>query len=328
MKMMLSLEPQPAAIPIRYENKILLMGSCFADNMGVRLESCKFQVCYNPTGIVFDPLSVAQHLMDCVQQKKYTPTELITQNGLVHSWMHHSDFSSPTADETLSHIHSGILKAHQQLASAQYLFITLGTAFSYQLQSTNLPVANCHKAPKDWFEKKLLTTTTIEKALKQSLEHVFALNPKLQVVFTVSPVKHIRDGVIENNRSKARLIEAVHSLTEWNHQCSYFPAYELVNDILRDYRFYATDMSHPSEQAIDFVFEFLCDTYLGTETQRLMQEVKQIVSAKNHRPLHANTQMHQTFLKTFLTKTLAVQTKLPMLNWEEELAYFTENTKV
>jgi hypothetical protein len=293
--------------------------------MGIRLESAKFEVSYNPTGIVFDPLSIARHLTDFVHNKKYEPNDLEELNGVFHSWLHHSDFSNPRAADTLNKINSQVTFAHQKLASASYLFITLGTAFSYQLKANQIPVANCHKAPQEWFDKKLLTPLEMVESLQQSLQLVFVLNPKIQVVFTVSPVKHIRDGIVENNRSKARLLETVHNLAGWNSQCSYFPAYELVNDVLRDYRFYAADMAHPSEQAVDFVFDFLCKSFFTSKTQKLMEEVRQIVSAKNHKVLHPESHAQYEFMKVFKRKTEDIQGKLPMLNWNEELRYFEGN---
>jgi hypothetical protein len=322
MNLMLGFEPQPSEKKISYEHKLLLIGSCFSDNIGTKLDSIKFNTSYNPTGIIFDPLSIARHLQDYVSTRQYGPEELFVHNELWHSWQHHSDFSETQRDNTLQNLNAATARASKWLMESNWLFITLGTAFSYRLKKENLPVANCHKAPKDWFEKKLLTVEEIVSALTDALHKVKQLNPTLQIVFTVSPVKHIRDGVVENTRSKARLVEAAHQLTETVNDCTYFPAYELVTDVLRDYRFYAPDLAHPNEQAIQYVFDIFCQSFCAIETQQLMQEVKQIVLAKHHRPLHEDTNAHRQFLKTFAEKTTLMQKKLPMLNWEEELRYF------
>ncbi|MES2779078.1 MAG: GSCFA domain-containing protein [Bacteroidota bacterium] len=322
MNLMLQPEVKPSSTLISYTDKQVLIGSCFSDNIGAKLQEAKFQTLFNPTGIVFDPISLARHLSDYAINKQYGEEDVFQQNELWHSWQHHSDFSTTSQEQTINGINAAIRATHHYLQSTGFLFITLGTAFSYQLRENYLSVANCHKAPKEWFDKKLLSVSDITEALREGMNAVRKLNPSIKIVLTVSPVKHLRDGIIENNRSKARLIEAVHQLSETESNCSYFPAYELVTDVLRDYRFYAKDMAHPSEQAIQFVFEHFCGTFLAKETQQLMQEVLQIVAAKNHRPLHPDTQAHQQFLKTFLAKATAMKAILPMIDWEEMIHYF------
>ncbi len=319
---MLTLEPQLANTKITYNDTLLLMGSCFSDNVGALLQQAKFNVLYNPTGIVFDPLSVAAHLIDYATGKRYQSHELFQYDELWHSWLHHSSFSSPSHTQTLSSINQSICKGQDYLQSASYVFITLGTAFSYSLIKENSAVANCHKAPKEWFEKKLLSIANMVAVLQQSMDKVKAINPTIQFVFTVSPVKHIRDGIVENNQSKARLIEVVHALVASEKQCSYFPAYELVTDILRDYRFYASDLAHPTKQAIDFIFAHFCQTYFTPHTQQLVKEIQQIVLAQNHKVLHPSTAKHIQFFKQYFDKTIALQLVLPNLNWENELNYF------
>lgn len=319
---MLGFEPEPSDNKISYSDRLLLIGSCFTDHIGTNLAGIKFRSRYNPTGIVFDPLSIARHLHDYVSAKQYGRQELFKQNELWHSWHHHSDFSGIQQQEVVQQINEAIQDASRLLAQSDWLFITLGTAYSYQLKEGALPVANCHKAPKDRFDKKLLGIEEITGTLSAALASVKAMNPALQIVITVSPVKHIRDGVVENNRSKARLTEAAHLLTENVKDCSYFPAYELVTDVLRDYRFYAPDMVHPSEQAVQYVFDIFCKTYFSAGTQQLAHEIRQIISARDHRPLHPGTEAHRQFLNTFAQKTKLMKDKLPMLDWEEEIRYF------
>ncbi len=305
-----------------YSDGIVLIGSCFSDHIGARLQEAKFDTCYNPTGIVFDPLSVAHHLDDFANHKQYEPSELFQPDELWVSWFHHSDFSSITPEETCRNINEAIQLGAAKLKSASYLFITLGTAYSYLLKSKQLAVANNHKAPGDWFEKRLLSIDEIVQTLQKSIHHVKTVNANIEVVFTVSPVKHVRDGIIENSRSKARLLESAHQLATLESNCSYFPAYELVNDILRDHRFYAPDLAHPNQQSIQFVFDFFCKTYFSNTTQQQMQQVMQIVQAKYHRPLHPETKAHREFLKIFRAKTETIKAKLPGLDWSEEEKYF------
>ncbi len=323
MNLMLSLEPQSANRKIAYHDRLLLIGSCFSDNIGAKLLEAKFNLLYNPSGIVFDPLSLATHLMDYATHKQYALTDLFALNELWHSWLHHSDFSNPEQSQTLKQINQAISASHQQLKAASHLFMTLGTAYSYELVEQKMPVANCHKAPKNWFEKKLLSVDEMALALQKSIGEVKKLNPGIEIIFTVSPVKHIRDGIIENNRSKARLLEVVHQLVNDTQHCSYFPAYEWVNDVLRDYRFYASDMVHPNEQAVAFVFEQFCNTYFSPETQQLLNEVLQIVAAKKHKPLHPTSNAHQQFLRTFLARTQILEEKMPTLDFKEEIKYFS-----
>jgi hypothetical protein len=325
MNLMLTLDPQPAKQSITYSDQIVLVGSCFSDNIGAKLKEAKFQTVHNPTGIVFDPLSVARHLSDMISGKQYQPSELFQLNELWLSWFFHSDFSSTDAEKTCAKMIRAIQAGSAGLISASYLFITLGTAYSYLLKDKNIAVANNHKAPGAWFEKRLLEVDEMVAVLQKSIGDLRAINPGIQVVFTVSPVKHIRDGVIENNRSKARLLEAVHQLAQGQTNCSYFPAYELVTDVLRDYRFYAPDMAHPNPQAILFVFDFFCKTYFSSNTQQQMQEVLHIVLAKHHRPLHPDTLAHQHFLKTVAEKIAAIKTRLPGINWAEEELHFSGN---
>jgi hypothetical protein len=320
---MLQLSPSTFRKTLSYKDKILLVGSCFAENIGSLLQEAKFQVLFNPSGIVFDPLSVATHLRDWALVNEYHAEDLFQQNELWHSWSHHSSLSSTSSHDVLTNINCSIGEAHRYLKASDYLFITLGTAYSYVLKEQQKAVANCHKVPQKLFEKRLLTTDQIQESLEQAISLVRNINPSVEIIFTVSPVKHIRDGIIENNRSKARLLDAVHTLVENNSHCTYFPAYELVTDVLRDYRFYAADMAHPSEQAIQFVFDHFGQTFLSVETHQLMQEVLQVVSAKNHRILHPDTLSNQRFRSAFLTKVETISKKLPMLDWSKELAYFS-----
>jgi hypothetical protein len=290
--------------------------------MGALLHDAKFNVLFNPTGIVFDPLSIAQHLSDYVTGKQYQPNDLFQHNELWHSWLHHSQFSAPSQTQTFTAINESICISQQHLQSASHLFITLGTAFSYSLKSDDKAVANCHKAPKEWFAKRLLSIDEMVQVLKQSIDQVKNVNPPIEVVFTVSPVKHLRDGIIENVHSKARLLEVVHQLQAQQY-CTYFPAYELVTEVLRDYRFYKSDMAHPNEQSIQIVFDHLCETFLTAESAKLVESVMHIIMAKKHKPIHVDSTTHQQFLRLFLDKTMGMQQQLPQLNWEQEINYFS-----
>jgi hypothetical protein len=322
MKLMLDIDiPKPSGT-ISYHDHILMMGSCFTGNVGKALQEAKFNVLYNPTGILFDPLSAARHLGDLLQKRKYSENDLFELNEIWSSWQHHSEFSSISKEQTSANINSAIQEGAAMLEKSTWIFITLGTAFYYQHTERNIPVTNCHKAPSSFFDKRLLGVEEIYEALSKPLDEIRARNKAINIVFTVSPVRHVRDGVIENNRSKARLIEAVHLLCEKYDRTIYFPAYELVIDVLRDHRFYENDLVHPNQLATQYVFDVFCKNYMDAATLSLIEEVKKLVIAKSHRPLHPGTKQHKQFLASHYNKTKELQSKLPMADWSDELKYF------
>lgn len=323
MKLMIDIDiPRPGAT-IAYDDHLLLIGSCFTTNVGKTLKDDRFSVVFNPTGIVFDPLSAARHIDDMMNGRNYSAADLFELNGLWSSWAHHSEFSSVSRDEALASINAAVAKGNAALKKSTWLMITLGTSFIYSLSKERMPVTNCHKAPRGWFDKRMLDAGEAYDALHPLLQKLFAMNEKMNVVLTVSPVRHIRDGVAENNRSKARLIEAVHRLAEDHDRCHYFPAYELVIDVLRDYRFYEEDLVHPNHLATQYVFDSFCANYMSDQTRSLVNEVRRITTARQHRPLHPSTGQHKQFLDTYLEKVKEMQVKLPMIDWSSELDYFS-----
>jgi hypothetical protein len=223
--------------PIRHDHRILMVGSCFTENIGKRLAALKFQTLQNPNGIIYDPVSITNSLVSYLEQKVYQPSDLVFLNDLWQSWQHHGSFSGVNEAEVLDNINSSQKKAHEFLKKADWVFITLGSAFSYSLAETGICVANCHKAPAKSFNKHLLSIEEIKSSLDTCVHRLFNFNPSLRIIFTVSPVRYIRDGLVENNLSKARLIEVVQHIVNKFSKLYYFPAYELVVDVLRDYRF-------------------------------------------------------------------------------------------
>ncbi len=308
--------------PISYGDRILLTGSCFTEHIGNNLRDWKFDVLQNPNGILFDAASVAASLISYIQPKTYTEDDLVFFNELWHSWQHHSHFSNIDKEACLRGINESQARAHAFLKEAKWLIITLGSSFSYRLKDGG-GVANCHRAPGQTFTKHLMTIEEINTALDSCLHQLFYFNPGLQVIFTVSPVRHIRDGVVENNRSKARLIEAVHHLVNKFDRLHYFPAYELVIDVLRDYRFYDIDMVHPNYPATQFVLEKFTQSCIDEPGRRLLEEVKKIVIARRHKPFQPATNAHQRFLADYRDKTAELSREYPFLDLKEELAYFS-----
>ena len=323
---------------INYRDKILLIGSCFTEHIGSSLGELKFSTLQNPNGILFDPRSVCNSLISYIEDKKYKKEDLFYLNEVWNSWEHHSRFSNIHADEALKNINESQQQAYNFLKEADWLIITLGSSFSYRLTSEFLKasppngggnlegagVANCHRAPSQWFNKHLLTIDETISLLDSTYHRLKQFNPKLKIIFTISPVRHIRDGVIENNRSKARLIEAVHHMINKFPGLYYFPAYELVIDVLRDYRFYDIDMVHPNYPATEFVMEKFKEGFIDEQSQQLMEEIKKIVIARKHKAFQPETNAHKTFLKTHLEKTKELQSKFPFLDLKEEKEYFNK----
>ena len=301
---------------ITYKHRILLTGSCFTEHIGNYLADVKFNVLQNPNGILFDPMSVCHSLVSYIQNKQYTAEDLFYLNECWHSWQHHSRFSGMDKNEVIATINQSQTQANNFLQQADWLIITLGSSFVYKLEDNLLPVANCHKAPAQNFQKHLLSIDETVTALDNTLYQLFQFNPGLKVIFTISPVRHLRDGVTENNRSKARLIEAVHHLVNKFNRLYYFPAYELVIDVLRDYRFYDIDMAHPNYAATQFVLEKFTESCMDEATRRLMEDIKKIVTARNHKAFNPQSNQHRQFLKVQLNKVYQLQQTYP-LNYQQ-----------
>ena len=308
---------------IQHTSKIILIGSCFTEHISNFLSRGGFGIQQNSHGIIFNPMSVCQSLYDITSCKQYQEEDLFQLNEYWHSWFHHSDFSDLDQSVTLKKINAAILHQHEFLKETEYVIITLGSAFAYRFIEKNIIVSNNHRAPASWFEKILLDTAQMKSSLEAVMKQMQILNPALKFIFTVSPVRHIRDGVIENNRSKARLLEVVHSL----HHAYYFPAYELVIDILRDYRFYDLDMVHPNYQATAYVWEKFVHHCIDPNCLPMIQQLNQLYKAKNHRPKSTRSEAHKKFMKEQLALCLQLKASYPYLNLDEEIDMFSGRSK-
>ena len=328
MKFRFELDVKKLTTPITHQHKLLLIGSCFTENMGEKLEKFKFTTLQNPHGILFNPVSVAEALTDYVEARRYAEADLFHYNEAWHSWRHHSRFSGIVADEALKKINHSIQEAHAFLKETEFVFITLGSAWTYSLTEKALNAnpgnvaANNHKAPADWFSRRLLSMEDVLRVLDNAIHRLFLFNPKIKIIFTISPVRHLRDGAVENNRSKAVLISAVHHLVNKFDRLHYFPAYELVIDDLRDYRFYSEDLVHPNYFATQYVWEKFVGACLDDRTQKLMDEIQAINIAFQHKAFNPSSQQHQKFLQTYYSKTKALQEAYPHLNFKKEISYF------
>jgi hypothetical protein len=331
MDLLLNIDLKKQPEQVAYGDKLLLTGSCFTEHIGNSLAELKFDLLQNPNGILFGPDAVCKSLLSYKENRQYKADDLFRLNEVWHSWNHHSRFSHTSREEALKNINASQQKAHDFLKEANWLVITLGSSFTYGLTAVadtasghvNDAVANCHRAPANWFSKKMLETEDIIFELENCLKELKQFNPGLRFIFTISPVRHIRDGVVENNRSKARLIDAVHTIVTRFESAYYFPAYELVIDVLRDYRFYDIDLVHPNYPATEFVLEKFTETCIDEGSQQLMKEIRSIVIARKHKAFQPDTNAHRQFLQGNLEKTRMLKDKFPYLHLEDELNYFS-----
>lgn len=294
----------------------MLAGSCFAENMAALLTKYHFDAVQNPNGILYNPVSIAQTLQRALEGKPYTQDELFNYNGLWASWQHHSRFSAVDKPECLAQINTAQTTALQYLNHGNLLIVTFGSAFVYKLKSNGQLVANCHKYPNKEFDKQLLTVDEIVTTWQSFIDALHTANPTMSIILTVSPVRYVRDGVVQNNLSKAILLQAVHKLCELNNHTQYFPAYELVMDDLRDYRFFDTDLVHPNAQAIEYVWEKFATAGFDAETQHIYPQIKQLLAAAQHRPFNAATDAHQKFLTAHQQKLQTLKQQYPFINLE------------
>ncbi len=273
----------PERISIR--KPLLVIGSCFAENIGTLLQEQLFDVKINPFGIVYNPLSIIQQLNDILQNKHYTSAELFEKESLFYSWQHHGSFAGIDKDETLQNINAQITEAHHQLIHSEWLVITLGSAYYYSLNDGQI-VSNCHKIPAANFVKKMAHLPQIIDGFQEAISLIKKINPSIKILFNISPVRYVRDGLTENTISKSILHLAIHEIIAKNDNCFYFPSYEIVIDELRDYRFYKADMVHPNEMAIAYIYEKFGAALFDEETKIITKEVQQFNAFSNHKILN------------------------------------------
>lgn len=313
---------------IRHQDKLLLVGSCFTEQIGNKLAQHKFTVLENPNGILFNPVSISNAIRSYTTGKQYSAEELFYYNELWGSWQHHTRFSNIKKEEALQAINDSQQKANAFIKEADWILLTLGSAFVYEdtklINDGNYEnvVANCHKVPADKFNRRLLDTSEVKHILSAMILDVKKVNPTANFIFTISPVRHLREGFIENNRSKATLIQAVHSLVNET-DTFYFPAYELVIDDLRDYRFFAEDMVHPNYAATNYVWEKFISTCIDDASKQLMKEIAVIVAGHNHKAFNPLSEQHKKFLQANLDKVNKLSSRYPYIDFETEIKFFS-----
>ncbi|TDH28864.1 GSCFA domain-containing protein [Segetibacter sp. 3557_3] len=321
MKFMLDVNIKEPSNKINYQDGILIVGSCFTEHIGGRLLDYKFRVLQNPSGILFDPLSVCSSLNAYLTNEPLDGSELYYLNELWHSWDHHSSFSGQNKEDVVACINETRAVAHKFITRASWIIITLGSSFHYRLKESGKRVANCHRAPAQLFTKEMIGISETTECLQTTIANLKKVNPAINILLTVSPVRHIRDGVVENNRSKARLIESVHDLVENNSNLHYFPAYEIMVDVLRDYRFYDIDLVHPNYAGTEYVFEQFRDHFIDPASVAVMEKIKQVTTGCKHRPFQPNTMAHRAFLSNTMSKLKEISATNPDIDFNDEDAY-------
>ncbi|WP_282136560.1 GSCFA domain-containing protein [Seonamhaeicola maritimus] len=303
---------------IDYKSDILLLGSCFVENIGEKLAYFKFKNEINPFGILFHPKAIETLVENALQGKVYTENDVFFNNEQWHCFDAHSKLSSSSKDNLLNGLNDQIKLTAKGLANSTHIIITLGTAWLYRTKGTGETVANCHKVTQKEFLKELLHTEDIVSSLQNAVDVIRRVNPEVSVIFTVSPVRHLKDGFIENTQSKAHLISAIHQLlaTQSGVEClHYFPSYEIMMDELRDYRFYNEDMIHPNSTAVNYIWEKFKQIWIDSEAQKTMLEVDSIQKGLQHKPFNSSSESHKKFLLNLEEKLKLLQSQFPHFNF-------------
>ena len=302
---------QKSDFPIDYNSKLLSLGSCFAENMAEKFEYFKFENVVNPFGIIFNPVSLEKLILRSIHKTYFTANDIFYHNEAWHCYEVHSELSNPDREEFLSNLNQLIDSTNWHIEKSTHCLITLGTSWVYRHIESNEIVANCHKVPQKQFVKELLSIAQIEASLQNIISEIHAVNPKCNFVFTVSPVRHIKDGFVENTLSKAHLISALNASNFQLPTSSYFPSYEIMMDELRDYRFYGEDMLHPNQTAIDYIWIKFFENYVDEKEFGLMNQVCEIQRALKHRPFNPDSESHKKFLENLNQKINTLVNKHP-----------------
>ncbi len=317
----------PVSIPsqeekISCDTKILTLGSCFSDHIGNCLVDHLFDSIVNPFGTVFNPVSLAQLLEYAIKGEKIEKSDLGNEGNRYFHYDFHSSFDASTPEKVVETINTAIDQVSDYIQKTDFLILTFGTSIVYRLKSNNSIVSNCHKVPNYHFQKEFLSVDFMDSQVNKVLDLVRKMNPSIKTIFTVSPVRHTKEGLVENNLSKSRLIELCHRLTSQYDSSSYFPSYEIMIDELRDYRYYASDLIHPSELAVDIIWTRFIETYFDELATQKVKDVGGLNAAKNHKPFDPSSSEHKTFKENQLNNIDRLRKIYREIDFEEMEVYF------
>jgi hypothetical protein len=305
--------------PIDYSSKVVSFGSCFAENIAEKLDYFKFENTCNPFGILFHPLAIEKIISKAINLNLFSEKDVFFYDERWHCFDVHSDLSNYDVAVLVKNLNTILQSTHKKIAEASHFIITYGTSWVYNNIDNDTLVANCHKVPQNKFRKELLSLKTIERSIQNTIELIQKVNPDCKIIFTVSPVRHLKDGLIENQVSKAHLNAALFRILNYEscnlNSANYFPSYEIMMDELRDYRFYAQDLLHPSQMAIDYIWERFSETIISDESQLIMQEVESIQKGLSHRPFNSNSEKHKKFLSNLNQKMNTLASKFSQIQF-------------
>lgn len=315
-------DPAPFSEKLSYQTQGLFLGSCFSSLIGKKLEALKFPVVINPSGVLYNPVSVKNTVDRLLDGILFSGEELLYENGLWFSLMHDTSFSHPDKAVCLDMINRRYEEAVSFLKSVRFLFLTFGTSWVYEWKKDHRVISNCHKLPAGYFARRMLNVDEIVSLYLNLLERLFSSHPDLQVVFTVSPIRHWKDGAVGNQYSKSVLHVAIHRLMEQDERLLYFPSYEIMMDDLRNYRFYTEDMLHISDVAVKYIWEKFRKAVLAPETDYVIREIEKVIKAMEHKPLHRQTESFRQFVKKTLVLINNLEEQYPFLDLSSEKEYF------
>jgi hypothetical protein len=313
---------EPSGYKITYNDPVMFIGSCFASSIGSKMEMGRMPVLINPAGAVFNPVSVCNTIETIISEREFVQEKLYNHEGTYLSFYHYTDFSSDDPAKVLEKINNRSRQAFTFLKSAKFLFITFGTARIYRFRKTGQIVSNCHKIPSAQFEPELLTVSEIVTLWAKLLDKLFSLFPKLRIIFTISPVRHWKDGAHGNHVSKSTLFLSVEELLNHSVKPDYFPAYELLMDDLRDYRYYDEDMLHPSDTAVNYIWDAFSKCYIDSKTSNIWSEVVKVTKACQHRFNTDSTIRISHFAEGMLKQISEIEGKIPEVDLSSERNYF------
>lgn len=305
---------------IDYKSNVFMVGSCFVEHIGDKLDYFKFKNFQNPLGILFHPQAIETLIGNAVKEKEYAEHDVFFHNEQWHCFDAHSSLSHVSKEKLISRLNNEMTLTVKQITESTHIIITLGTSWVYRFLENNNIVANCHKIPQKQFKKELLSVDDVFESLKKITSLIKQVNSKAKIIFTVSPIRHLKDGFIENTQSKAHLITAIHKLLNQkssieNRQSFYFPAYEIMMDELRDYRFYKDDMIHPNQTAVNYIWEKFKQVWILEESNETMKLVDEIQKGLLHKPFNPNSKAHQKFLKSIETKKEVLKVKISNISF-------------
>ncbi len=327
MKLQTEILLKPEENQLDYSSKILLLGSCFSENIGGKFDYYKFQNLQNPFGVIFNPLSIERLIVRTIENVAFSEEDIFQHNEIWKCFEAHSELSSLEKNEFLHNLNTALQNLREALFSSTHIIFTFGTSWVYRNTESNKIVANCHKLPQQNFTKELLSIETISKSIQNIFDRISEINPNATIINTVSPVRHIKDGFTENTLSKAHLISAIHQiichpelvegqqLTTISHQLFYFPSFEIMMDELRDYRFYAEDMLHPNKTAIEIIWQKFSKVWISSKTEFLQKEIASIQSGLNHRSFNPKSTENLQFLDKLEQKISALKKQFPHIQF-------------